>query len=199
MPNGEITVQLQTVGKHNIRNALAAAACAHAAGISNAAIAEGLADFAPVKGRSRLLNLSHDDVSLLVVDDTYNANPDSVRAAIDVIDAMPAPRLLVLGDMGEVGEHSFAFHTEILEYAQAKGLEHILCTGAEMANASSRFTGQRSLQHISDINELIKSVHRMALQQGGSILVKGSRFMRMERVIQALTVDGQTLLASLEN
>ena len=112
-PAGASTVQLQVAGRHNVKNALAATACALAAGCPLDAIARGLEAFEPVKGRSQVRRLVRGGRSVTLIDDTYNANPDSVRAAIDVLAALPGPRWLVLGDMGEVGDQGPAFHREV--------------------------------------------------------------------------------------
>jgi len=173
-------VVLATFGVHNARNALAAAACAHAAGIDEASIAHGLARFTPVKGRLQRKRASS---GALVIDDTYNANPDSVRAAIDVLAAQPAPRWLVLGDMGEVGDHGAEYHAEIGAYAKAQGIERLCSMGSAMRDAALAYGP--GAEHFDAIEALIGAV-RMAPSEA-SLLVKGSRFMRMERVVGALT------------
>ncbi|MDQ3271798.1 MAG: UDP-N-acetylmuramoyl-tripeptide--D-alanyl-D-alanine ligase, partial [Pseudomonadota bacterium] len=103
-PQGALDFSLQVAGRHNVKNALAAIACALAAGVPLAAISVGLSAFSPVKGRSRALQLTLAGRMITLIDDSYNANPDSVRAAVDVLAELPGPRLLVLGDMGEVGD-----------------------------------------------------------------------------------------------
>ncbi len=115
-PTGAFQVELRVGGAHNAHNALAATACALAAGIRPSDIVAGLASFMPVKGRGVRHVLAS---GALLVDDSYNANPDSVRAAIDLLAALPAPRTLVLGDMGEVGEQGPAFHREVGAYARS--------------------------------------------------------------------------------
>jgi UDP-N-acetylmuramyl pentapeptide synthase len=151
-----------------------------------AAIAQGLAQFEPVKGRSRALALrlaAAPERTLTLIDDSYNANPDSVRAAIDVLSELPGPRLLVLGDMGEVGEQGPAFHAEAGAYAQARGIELLLCSGELMRHALPVFVGA---QHFANVEALLAAVLQR-LPGPASVLVKGSRFMRMERVVQAIT------------
>jgi UDP-N-acetylmuramoyl-tripeptide--D-alanyl-D-alanine ligase len=157
-------------------NALAAAACAHAAGIGLKSIGDGLTRFRPYTGR---LQVKRAASGATVIDDSYNANPDSVRAAIDVLASCPAPTVLVLGDMGEVGAQGAQFHREIGAYAAAKKISQLLAIGEATRHAVDAFgPGAR---HFERVEELVSSI------EGNSILVKGSRFMRMERVVSALT------------
>ncbi|MBW8469474.1 MAG: UDP-N-acetylmuramoyl-tripeptide--D-alanyl-D-alanine ligase [Thiobacillus sp.] len=199
-PSGEQACRLRIAGRHNVRNALAAAACALAAGVSLADIGRGLDAFEPVGGRSRALSLALPDRHVTLIDDTYNANPDSVVAAIQVLAELPGPRLLVLGDMGEVGEQGLAFHLEVLRLAQASGIEAVHCAGdwMQQAVAALKAAGENAPTHWSDVPAL--TVHASALVAATpapavrSVLVKGSRFMRMERVVQdllALTAPAQ--------
>jgi UDP-N-acetylmuramoyl-tripeptide--D-alanyl-D-alanine ligase len=181
-PAGPIAFRLHIAGRHNVRNALGAAACALAAGVPLKAIAAGLENFEPVKGRSRALALTLGDRTLTLVDDTYNANPDSVRAAIDVLAELPGPRLLVLGDMGEVGDQGPAFHAEVGGYARERGIETLLTLGDQAAAMQGR--------HFADVEALNAAVLQ-ALGTAQSVLVKGSRFMKMERVVEAVTAHAQ--------
>ena len=181
-PAGVIDVRLASGGLHNVRNTLAAAACSIAAGIGAEAIAAGLNAWRPTAGRGVKLRIKDCDV----IDDTYNANPDSVRAAIDVLAAAPAPRLLVLGDMGEVGVRGPEFHREVGLYARASGIESLLTTGPLMREAAQMFGA--SAAHFDDIGGLIDAL-RQSLRAGATILIKGSRFMQMERVVQALSAQ----------
>ncbi len=181
-PQGTAPVTLHIAGRHNVKNALAAAACALSAGVALAAVAQGLQAFEPVKGRSRALSLAEGSISL--VDDTYNANPDSVRAAIDVLAELPGPRLLVLGDMGEVGDQGPQFHAEVGTYALDKGIEVMFTLGELSLHAHRAFGSQRG-QHFADMAALQSAVAAV-WRSVGSILVKGSRFMKMERVVQTL-------------
>ena len=176
-PAGPLEFPLHIAGRHNVRNALAAAACALAAGVPLAAISQGLQAFEPVQGRSRALAVTLGAHVLTVVDDTYNANPDSVRAAIDVLAELPGPRLLVLGDMGEVGDQGPQFHDEVGRYARERGIDRLFTLG-ELAR------GMRG-EHFEDIEALNAAVTGQ-LRTARSVLVKGSRFMRMERVVQAI-------------
>ncbi|WP_027017115.1 UDP-N-acetylmuramoyl-tripeptide--D-alanyl-D-alanine ligase [Comamonas composti] len=186
-PRGSATVRLHVAGRHNVLNALAAAACAEAAGVPLAAIARGLTDFEPVAGRSRALSVAVRGRSLSVVDDCYNANPDSVAAAIAVLAEMPAPRLLVLGDMGEVGDQGPRFHAEAGALARAQGIEHVLALGEQSMHAVSAFGAGAA--HFEDMPGLLKAVGEL-VPAVGSVLVKGSRFMKMEQVVQALDACG---------
>ena len=176
-PAGASAFRLHIAGRHNVRNALAAVACALAAGAPLAAISQGLEAFEPVKGRSRALAVTVAGRTLTLVDDTYNANPDSARAAIDVLAELPPPRLLVMGDMGEVGEQGPQFHAEVGEHARARGIEQVFTLG-EQAQAMGG-------QHFADIDALNEAV-LVALAGAASVLVKGSRFMKMERVVEAI-------------
>ncbi|MGE0096729.1 MAG: UDP-N-acetylmuramoyl-tripeptide--D-alanyl-D-alanine ligase [Hydrogenophaga sp.] len=190
-PAGQVTVRLRIAGRHNVRNALAAAACALAAGVSLEAIARGLDAFEPVGGRSRALSLRLGERQITLIDDTYNANPDSVRAAIDVLAELPAPRLLALGDMGEVGDQGLAFHEEVLRHARARGIEAVHVTGDWMARACAamREAGEPVPVHWVEVPAMAGAVCAAITDDRPvfrSVLVKGSRFMRMERVVHAL-------------
>ncbi len=180
-----LTVALQIDGKHNVRNALAAAACCVAAGIKPAVIAAGLRQFEPASGRMQRA-LSAGGATL--IDDTYNANPDSVLAAIDVLADMPAPRILVLGDMAEVGDQGPQFHREIGEHAKASGLQALFAVGPQCRDAVAAFG--KGAVNFESVDAVSAAVTRVA-RPGASILVKGSRSMRMERVVQALTADSE--------
>jgi UDP-N-acetylmuramoyl-tripeptide--D-alanyl-D-alanine ligase len=191
-PQGALQYRLAIAGRHNVKNSLAAAACALAAGVSLSAVEQGLNAFIPVKGRCRALQLQAPGVDSTLVDDTYNANPDSVRAAIDVLADLPGPRLLVLGDMGEVGEQGPEFHAEAGRYAASRGIEHLLALGDSSVHAVQAFAGAR---HFADVQALT-AVAQALLPQVASVLVKGSRFMRMERVVEALSVPPVSLEAA---
>jgi len=174
---------LHIAGRHNVKNALAAATCALRAGVPVASVVQGLESFIPVKGRSRAVGLQFGGQALTLVDDTYNANPDSVRAAIDVLSELPSPRLLVLGDMGEVGQNGPAFHAEAGRYAQQKGIEHMVAMGELARDAVACFEGAQHFDSVLALNAAVLE----KLPQTRSLLVKGSRFMRMERVVEAVT------------
>lgn len=192
-PQGQLHTTLSVAGEHNVRNALAATACALAAGVSLDAIARGLAAFVAVQGRSRVYALSVQGHPLTLVDDSYNANPDSVRAAIDMLATLPRPRVLALGDMGEVGEQGLAFHDEVLRHALAQGIEHLIVTGLWMAQAAPALLARAGgrLRHHADF-EGMQADAMARLPEAASVLVKGSRFMRMERLAQAIVAAGVT-------
>jgi UDP-N-acetylmuramoyl-tripeptide--D-alanyl-D-alanine ligase len=175
-----LEVRLAIDGRHNVRNALAAAACCHAAGVPAQAIAAGLAAFRPASGRLRRLETTGGG---RLIDDSYNANPDSVRAAIDVLAGFAGERLLVLGDMGEVGEKGPEFHREVGAYARERGITRLLAFGSQSALAAEAF-GERG-EHFEHIEAIAARALELA-GDGTSVLVKGSRSMRMERVVEAL-------------
>ncbi|WP_019141992.1 UDP-N-acetylmuramoyl-tripeptide--D-alanyl-D-alanine ligase [Noviherbaspirillum massiliense] len=173
-------VKLAAAGEHNVRNALAATACTLAIGVPVDAIVRGLEAFAPVNGR---LQRKTATTGALVIDDTYNANPDSVRAAIDVLAAVTAPRVLILGDMGEVGSEGRRFHEEIGAYARSRGIDQLLAMGDLARHAIAAFGPAGA--HFEDIDSLNRTAERLATPNA-TVLVKGSRFMKMERVVNHL-------------
>ncbi len=173
-------VQIAAAGQHSVRNALAAIACALSIGIGTEAIVRGLEAFAPVSGRlqrKRAINGAQ------LIDDTYNANPDSVRAAIDVLAQAPVPRMLVLGDMGEVGSDGRQYHEEVGAYARGRGIQRLLTMG-ELAQFSASAFGAHA-RHFNDIDALNGAID-LFVTPDTTVLVKGSRFMKMERVVQHL-------------
>jgi murE/murF fusion protein len=184
-PAGSAHVVLAAAGQHNVRNALAAAACALAIGTPLAKVVDGLQAFAPVKGRMQRHALPSGG---LLIDDTYNANPDSARAAIDVLASLPSPRVLVLGDMGEVGNDGPAMHREVGEYARACGIDAVFALGDATRDTVAAFNGNAAGNgvHADRVEDLAPAIQAM---RPASVLVKGSRFMRMERVVAALLAN----------
>ncbi len=181
------TIHLSAAGEHNVRNALAACACALAAGIPVDAIVRGLEAFAPVSGRLQRKQAAN---GATVIDDSYNANPDSVRAAIDVLAGAAAPRILVLGDMGEVGTQGPQFHEEIGAYAASRGIESVLVTGALARHVAGKGAGA---QHFEQFDDLLAALDKqLGSKSDATVLVKGSRFMKMERVVQHLVQSQNT-------
>ncbi|RYF26252.1 MAG: UDP-N-acetylmuramoyl-tripeptide--D-alanyl-D-alanine ligase [Comamonadaceae bacterium] len=187
-PDGAIDTTLQIAGRHNVTNALAVTACAWAAGVPLACIAQGLAAFEPVKGRSRAFGITQDGRHITVVDDSYNANPDSMQAAIDVLAELPGPQLLVVGDMGEVGDQGPQFHAEAGTHARERGIAQLFALGAQSTHAAQAYGP--AARHFNDMASLQAAVQQ-ALPRVGSVLVKGSRFMKMEQVVQALEAGTQ--------
>jgi UDP-N-acetylmuramoyl-tripeptide--D-alanyl-D-alanine ligase len=186
-PQGSAPCRLHIAGKHNVKNALAATAAALAAGVPLVSIVFGLSAFQPVKGRSQVHTLTHKGQTLTLVDDSYNANPDSVRAAIDVLAALPGPRWMLLGDMGEVGNQGPQFHAEVGEHAKAQRIEHFWCVG-ELAGHAAKAYGAGA-RHFESVADLLAQLP--AGPEYRSVLVKGSRFMKMEQAVAALQAAAQ--------
>ena len=115
---------------------------------------------------------------VVLIDDTYNANPDSVRAAIDVLASLKAPRVLVLGDMGEVGDNGSAMHQEVGAYARARGVEYLLTLGQATRESAAAFGDAAAV--CESIEQVCQALNGL---EAASILIKGSRFMRMERIV----------------
>jgi len=184
-PNGAFHAALQVRGEHNLRNALAACAAAHALGIPVDAMRIGLASFGGVPGR---LQRRVAATGAVVIDDTYNANPESMKAAISVLAAEPGRRLFVMGDMGELGAQANEMHAEVGEFARKAGIDALMAVGEASRQAVQAFG--RGATHFDELEPLIRAVSREA-ERGATVLVKGSRFMRMEQVVAALRADGK--------
>ena len=187
-PQGSAQVRLALAGEHNVANAAAAAACALAAGMALTDVRDGLTAFTAVKGRSRAALLARGADAVQLVDDTYNANPDSMRAAIDVLGAMSKPRWLVMGDMGEVGAQGEAFHREALSLALDKNIERIDVAGHWWEQVVTHPADTRAADRLhwhADVDALADAAPALGAHSA-SILVKGSRFMQMERVVASL-------------
>ena len=181
-PAGSTVLALRVAGRHNVGNALAATACALAAGAPLPAIVRGLQAFEPVAGRSRALVLERAGRRITLVDDSYNANPDSVLAAIEVLAELPGPRWLLLGDMGEVGQQGGAFHAEVGTRARERGVDHFWAAGALCRHAAAAYGS--AARHFATGDDLLAAL--AAAPDAASVLVKGSRFMKMERIVKAL-------------
>jgi UDP-N-acetylmuramoyl-tripeptide--D-alanyl-D-alanine ligase len=185
-PQGHVEITLQVLGNHNAHNALAAISAALAAGVSLDAIKRGLESFGAVKGR---LQVKHAALGTLagaaVIDDTYNANPDSMRAAIDVLASHASPRVLVMGDMGEVGDNGPEFHREIGAYAKERGIDALYAMGDASRDACTAYGA--GAHHVADIGTLVAQLQQAGFGAAATLLVKGSRFMQMERVVDAVT------------
>jgi len=182
-PDGATEFHLPVSGLHNIRNALAAATTALAMQIPLAVIAQGLANFGGVKGR---LQHRAGVNGALVIDDSYNANPASVKAAIDVLVVRPEEKLLVLGDMGELGTDAAKMHAEIGSYSKSAGIKTLYALG-DLSRETAKAFGTGA-QHYATPEAL---VHDLAqnMKTGVTVLVKGSRFMQMERVVKLIVMD----------
>jgi len=180
-PAGDVTVALAVPGRHNAANALAAATAALALGTPLAAVARGLEAHRAVHGR---LAAARSARGAAIIDDTYNANPDSVRVAIDVLAAAPSPRWLVLGDMGEVGAQGPAYHREAGTRAREAGIDRLYTVGTLAAEAGAAFGAGAT--HFASVDALAAHLAAEA-DPAATLLIKGSRFMRMERVVAALT------------
>jgi UDP-N-acetylmuramoyl-tripeptide--D-alanyl-D-alanine ligase len=178
---GSVPVELALAGRHNVYNALGAAAAAVAAGASLAQVAAGLASMRAVAGRLQF-RLGH--AGAWLIDDSYNANPSSVSAALQVLAGLPGRRWLVLGDMAELGEHAEASHRDSGAQARAAGVERLYTFGPLAALAADSFGS--GAECYSDINQLSAALNA-ALQPDVRLLIKGSRVNRLERLVAALT------------
>lgn len=177
-PQGNFVAVLQVPGAHNARNALAATTAAIALNTPLEKIVAGLEKFSGVAGRLQRKSAQH---GATLIDDTYNANPASVRAAISVLAQAEGKHILVLGDMGELGEDAATFHAQIGSEARRAGIEKLYALGTLSSNAVREFgSGAR---HFERIEELLP-VLEQELDAKTTVLVKGSRFMKMERVVQ---------------
>jgi len=181
-------VELSVPGLHAVSNALAAAACATAAGANMDQIAAGLAAVVPVSGRLNSIELAPD---LTLIDDTYNANPDSFRAGIEVLSASAGHRILVMGDMAELGDQSQDLHRQIGEYALQAGIDQVYTAGNWSAAAADACNGTHYDSAELLIEALKQSLEKTRKEQGKTVvLVKGSRSSRMDKVITILNRQG---------
>lgn len=177
-------VQLRVLGVHNVANALAASACATALNIGGDIIAKGLAAFTGVAGRLQCLSGINGSS---VIDDSYNANPSSVCAAIDVLAGVSAKKILILGDMAELGDAAMQAHQDVGLYGRDKSIDYLLSIGTYTRAASDRFAVNNF--HFEEIDQLIDAAKVMA-DDNTVFLIKGSRSSRMDRVVQALIQRG---------
>ena len=182
-PEGNAEIRIAVPGRHNARNAVAAAAACLAAGVPLASVVAGLESFSGIKGR---LQKRRGIAGAVVLDDSYNANPDSVRAGIDVLAATIGHKVLVLGDMGEIGEASGQYHDEIGGYAKSQGIDRLFAIGDASQQAVRTFG--EGARHFCNIDKLIAAVNK-ELGPETTVLVKGSRFMKMERVADAIAPE----------
>lgn len=184
----KIAVVINALGEHSVRNALMAAAMASAVGASLQNIQQGLANFAPVAGRmSRHIGVNQ----ALIIDDSYNANPGSVRVAIDVLAAREGQRILVLGDLAELGSNAAELHAELGVYAKQKAIDHLFTLGVLSRNASEAFGQKQGSHHFTDRQALAAELEKLATPQT-TILIKGSRSSKMDVVVSALCSVGES-------
>ncbi|ANX04239.1 UDP-N-acetylmuramoyl-tripeptide--D-alanyl-D-alanine ligase [Immundisolibacter cernigliae] len=183
-PSGTVSTRLSLLGRHNVQNALAATAAALAAGARLADVAAGLRTARPVPGRLYPLPAQQ---GARLIDDSYNANPLSVQAAIAVLAGLPGERVLVLGDMGELGADAAALHAQCGAAARAAGIEHLITLGPLSAHAAAAFgAGAVACRELAQLVDVAGRLLRPDL----TVLVKGSRSAGMERVVQALAAHG---------
>lgn len=181
-PIGEFDCTLKLLGRHNVMNALAATAVAVAADVDLQTIADGIEALQAVPGR---LQLKPGINGARVIDDTYNANPNSLRAGLDVLASCVGEKFLVLGDMGELGDNTIELHQQAGADAARLKIDRVYTLGGFSEEATEAF-GENG-QHFEDVDELVKSI-LPKLSKDVTLLVKGSRMMRMERVVQALLI-----------
>jgi UDP-N-acetylmuramoyl-tripeptide--D-alanyl-D-alanine ligase len=175
-----VRIDLGIPGAHSRTNAMAAAAAALALGVPLSTIARALSEFAGVPGRLKRFTGHH---SATIIDDTYNANPDSAKAAIDVLKAFRPPRIFAMGDIGEMGSYAEAAHREVGEYARDAQIESVFALGENARHIASAFgPGARHFESHASLIEALKTT----LTPDTTLLVKGSRFMTMEKVVEAL-------------
>lgn len=184
-PEGKVKLHLALLGKHNVMNALAAIAAAQAAGIKLAPIKAGLEAMQPVAGRLQLKTGIHGS---RIIDDTYNANPASLAAAIEVLAGFEGKHILVLGDMGELGDDAKALHAEAGRLARAQGIDHLVSVGPMAAAAAEAFGKEAQA---CDDHESASHALQQQLAADVTLLVKGSRLSQMERVVQTLESGGK--------
>ncbi|HEX2585799.1 MAG TPA: UDP-N-acetylmuramoyl-tripeptide--D-alanyl-D-alanine ligase [Steroidobacteraceae bacterium] len=185
-PHGSIAIRLNLAGTHNVRNAVGAAAAAYAAGATLEQIQEGLSVMRPVGGRLQIKQAIN---GAALIDDSYNANPSSMRAGIDALRSLSGKHWLVMGEMMELGADTQRLHADIGNYAKSHGIEKLFAVGALTQHAVNAF-GNGALWFAS-VDALISAV-LPDLSQGTTVLIKGSRSNRLERVAAALLASGET-------
>ena len=182
-PQGSLCAQLKVPGAHNVRNALAATAAALALRVPLNAITHGLENFSGVAGRMQRRPALH---GAQLIDDSYNANPASLRAALKVLMQSAGKKILVLGDMGELGNDAIRMHGEVGEEARHMGVDQLLAMGELTRHTVQKFGTGAS--HFERLEDMLAALDK-SLAAGTTVLVKGSRFMHMERVVQHCSAD----------
>ena len=188
-PSGQIMLKLALPGRHNVMNALAAAAAAYSLGINNESIKKGLETMRAVKGRLQFI----EGVSgMQVLDDTYNANPSSLQAALNVLSSLPGRRWLVLGDMAELGLDSEGLHRQAGLQARESGVERLYLTGRNSEFAAQSFGfGACFIEDKARLVEAVSADWKSEGEMQGTVLVKGSRSMKMEEVVDLLAAENK--------
>ncbi|MDH3638736.1 MAG: UDP-N-acetylmuramoyl-tripeptide--D-alanyl-D-alanine ligase, partial [Gammaproteobacteria bacterium] len=187
---GNVAVILPLPGIHNVYNALAATAAALELGVDLEQIRAGLGRVSPMPGR---LVARRARCGAHVFDDTYNANPASLQMALETLTAVPGPRILVLGDMGELGENAVQFHTEVGRKARKTGVSQLFAIGLLTRHAVEAFGPPA--RHFEDPRDLIDALEKQ-IDPRTTVLIKGSRFMHMENIVAAIVVNGDSARSS---
>ena len=189
-PHGSIPVHLQLAGKHNVRNAVGAAAAAYAAGASLEEIQSGLNSARAVGGRLQLKAAIH---GASMIDDSYNANPSSMRAGIDAMQSLPGKHWLVMGEMLELGADTARLHADCGAYAKRAGVEKLFAIGALTQHAVNTFGD--GAQWFASLEALITALSN-SVDSSSVVLIKGSRGSRLERVATALSINSEVVANS---
>ena len=180
-PKGSIDIKVKLQGEHNLKNVLAAVASTIALKIPLKTIKKGIEDIKPVHGR---LEVKKGFNGSMVIDDTYNANPESMRAAIDVLANQDYEKILIIGDMGELGKKAAQYHASIATHINKKKTLHVVGIGKLTKHTIDKCNG--NAKWFNNKKELIQYV-KSKIRKNSCVLVKGSRFMKMEEVVEALT------------
>ncbi|MCD8340470.1 MAG: UDP-N-acetylmuramoyl-tripeptide--D-alanyl-D-alanine ligase [Burkholderiales bacterium] len=184
LPDGRLEITLTIPGIHNTNNAVNAAACAYALGIEPKLIKAGLEKFEAVAHRSKVIKLKSGSI---LVDDSYNANPDSMLAALEMLAGYELPKICVLGDMAELGSQSPALHAEIGKAAKDKGIETMLCTGVMMQEAANSFG--EGARHFNNKEEMAKELISMLRAKPHAVLIKASNSSGLHLIIDAVAQE----------
>jgi UDP-N-acetylmuramoyl-tripeptide--D-alanyl-D-alanine ligase len=181
----EIALRIGAPGRHWISNALAVVACAGALGADPEAAAAALAEFTPPAGRGRQHRIAVPGGWITLIDDSYNANPASVRAALAVLRSAPGRRLAALGDMLELGDHAPRLHAGLADAVATCGVDRLYTAGPAMRHLHDALPAARRSRHVDDAADLVP-ILRAEMRPGDTLLVKGSLGMRMGRIVEAL-------------
>jgi UDP-N-acetylmuramoyl-tripeptide--D-alanyl-D-alanine ligase len=179
-PDETVSTSIHLSGRHNVQNAIAAAACCVAAGIPSSDIKTGLEKMQPVSGRMQILTTAD---GTRIFNDTYNANPASLKAGLEVLSHYEGHRWLVLGDMGELGSQSIELHRQSGEWAREYGIHRLFALGKLSRYAVEGFGN--GARHFSTMSDLVSAL-KQDMTGDVTVLVKGSRLMGMEKVVQSL-------------